>query len=60
MRYESARRLVIVVVVSFFLISLWQDPEGSADTFTGFVGGVGSFFSAVIDKGAAFVKSLTQ
>ena len=59
-RYETARRIIIVVVVLFFLISFWQDPEGSADTFTGFVGEVGSFFSAVIDKGAVFVKGLAS
>jgi hypothetical protein len=59
-RYETARRIVIIVVIAFFLISFWQDPEGSADTFTGFVGDVGSFFSAVIDKGATFFKSLTD
>ena len=59
-RYETCRRTIIVVVVLFFLISFWQDPAGSADTFTGFVGDVGSFFSAVIDKGATFVRSLTN
>jgi hypothetical protein len=51
---------VIIVVVAFFLISFWQDPEGSADTFAGFVGDVGSFFSAVIDKGATFFGSLAD
>ena len=58
MSFESAKKVVVVVVVVFFLISFWQDPAGSADTFTGFVGSVGSFFSAVIDKGATFVKGL--
>ena len=60
MRYETGRRIAIIVVVAFFLISFWQDPEGSADTFTGFVGDVGSFFSAVIDKGATFVQGLVN
>jgi hypothetical protein len=56
--YTTLKRTTIVVVVVFFLISFWQDPAGSADTFTGFVGDVGSFFSAVIDKGATFVQGL--
>ena len=59
-RYETCRRTIIVVVVAFFLISFWQDPAGSADNVTGFVGSVGDFFSAVIDKGATFVRSLTN
>jgi hypothetical protein len=57
---ETTKRLVIAMAALFFVISFWQDPAGSADTFTGFVGSVGSFFSAVIDKGAAFVKGLTN
>ena len=60
MSYTTVKRTTIVVVVLFFLISFWQDPAGSADTFTAFVGDVGSFFSAVIDKGATFFKSLTD
>ena len=58
MSLETTKKVVIVVAALFFLLSFWQDPEGSADTFTAFVGSVGSFFSAVIDKGATFVKSL--
>ena len=60
MSLETTKRVVIVVAALFFVISFWQDPEGSADTFTDFVGSVGSFFSSVIDKGAAFVKGLTS
>ena len=58
MSYTTLKRTTIVVVVVFFLISFWQDPAGSADTVTAFVGDVGSFFSAVIDKGATFVQGL--
>ena len=58
MSLETTKKVVIVVAALFFLMSFWQDPEGSADTFTGFIGGVGSFFSAVIDKSATFIKGL--
>jgi len=57
---DSTKKVLIAVVVLFFVISFWQDPAGSADAFTDFVGSVGSFFSAVIEKGAAFVRSLTE
>ena len=57
---DSTKKILLAVVVLFFVISLWQDPSGSADAFTEFVGSVGSFFSAVIDKGAAFVRSLLE
>ena len=60
MSLASAKRVTLLVVVLFFMISLWQDPAGSADTFSGFVDSVGSFFSAVIDKGVTFVKGLAD
>lgn len=60
MSLETTRKVIVTVAALFFLISFWQDPAGSADTFTGFVGSVGSFFSTVIDKGAAFVKGLVS
>ena len=59
MSLETTRKVVVAVAALFFLISFWQDPAGSADTFTSFVGSVGSFFSTVIDKGAAFIRGLT-
>ena len=60
MSFATAKRVIVAVVVLFFVISLWQDPAGSADTFAGFVGSVGSFFSAVIDKGVTFVRGLAD
>ena len=58
--FETSKKVIVVIVALFFLISFWQDPAGSADTFTAFVGSVGDFFSAVIDKSAAFVKGLAS
>ena len=60
MSLDRSKRIVVVVAALFFLISFWQDPAGSADTFTEFVGSVGTFFSAVIDKSATFVKGLAS
>ena len=60
MSFTTAKKLIVAIVVLFFVMSFWQDPAGSADTFTSFVDSVGSFFSAVIDKGVTFVKGLVD
>lgn len=55
---DIVKKLTATVVVLFLVISFWSDPSGSAQSFSDFIGDVGGFFSTVIDKSAAFVRSL--
>ncbi len=57
---DIVKKLFAIVVVMFLAISFWSDPSGSAQSFGDFVGNVGSFFSTVIDKTAAFIRSLVS
>jgi len=55
---QTVKKLALAVVALFLLLSFWNDPSGSAAACSDFVGGVGNFFSSVIDKGAEFVSNL--
>jgi len=46
-------------VIAFVIVSIWKDPTGSAKTAGAFLGNVGNFFVALIDKGSSFIKGLT-
>ena len=58
MKLDTVTKLVVALVALFVVVSFWSDPAGSASLFHGFLGSVGGFFSAVIDKSVAFVKGL--
>ena len=58
MTLQTVKKLGLAVVALFLLLSFWNDPSGSADACSNFIGGVGNFFSSVIDKGVEFVSNL--
>ena len=58
MTLHTVKKLAIGVAALFLLLSFWNDPSGSAATCTNFIGGVGRFFSTVIDKSVQFVSNL--
>lgn len=60
MNTDNVKKLLIYLSVAFVVVSVWRDPSGSADAAGSFLSSVGSFFGAVIDKGAAFLKGLTD
>lgn len=55
---KAALRILMYLMVAFFAIKLWQDPSGSADATVSFIGSVGHFFAALINKLGEFVQSL--
>lgn len=55
---KAALRILMYLMVAFFAIKLWQDPAGSADATVNFIGSVGHFFAALINKLSEFVQSL--
>jgi hypothetical protein len=56
-QFKAVARIALYLAVAFLLIELWQDPSGAASATKDFIGSIGHFFSAIIDKVAEFVKS---
>ena len=59
MKNVDLKKLILYLIVAFVIISVWKDPSGSAKTAGAFLGNVGNFFVALIDKGSSFIKGLT-
>ena len=57
---KAALRIATYLMVAFFAVKLWQDPSGSADWTVHFIGSVGHFFAALIDKLGKFIHSLSS
>jgi len=56
-QFKAVARIALYLAIAFLLIQLWQDPSGAAGATKDFVGAIGHFFSAIIDKVGEFVKS---
>lgn len=57
-QFKTIARILLYLFIAFLLIQLWQDPSGAADATMNFIGGVGNFFSSLIDKIGQFVSGL--
>jgi hypothetical protein len=57
-QFKAIARIAIYLVLAFLLIQLWQDPSGAAQATLDFIGGIGHFFSSLIDKVSEFVRGL--
>jgi hypothetical protein len=53
------RRAFMFVAAAFLIISVWQNPSGTATAFADFLGSVGSFLEDAIDKFSEFFRGLT-
>ena len=60
MKKLNLKQILIYLVIAFVVVSVWKDPSGSASTAGRFLGNVGNFFVALIDKGSSFIKGLTN
>jgi hypothetical protein len=54
----NVKQIVITLILVFVVLAIWNDPQSSASTAGDFLGKVGHFISALIDKAATFVKGL--
>ena len=59
MKKIDLKKLLLYLVIAFVIVSIWKDPSGSAKTAGTFLGNVGNFLVAQIDKGSSFIKGLT-
>jgi hypothetical protein len=53
------KRAFGIVAAAFLLLSLWNNPSGTANAFGDFLGTVGGFLEDAIDKFTEFFRSLT-
>jgi len=58
-QFKALFRIGLYLLVAFIVIQLWQDPSGAAHTTMDAISGVGQFFSSLIDRAVAFVKSFS-
>lgn len=54
------RRALVFLIVAFVVLSIWNNPTGTADSFSNFLGDVGSFLEDFLDKATDFFKGLTS
>ena len=59
MKKIDLKKLLLYLVIAFVIVSIWKDPSGSAKTAGTYLGNVGNFLVALIDKGSSFIKGLT-
>ena len=53
------KKAFMVVAAAFLVVSVWQNPTGTANAFADFLGSVGSFLEDAIDKFSEFFRGLT-
>lgn len=60
MKTDNLKKILIYLSLAFVIVSVWNDPAGSANAAGDFLSSVGSFFSTAIDKGSSFLKGLAD
>jgi hypothetical protein len=58
-QFKALFRIGMYLLAAFVVIQLWHDPSGAARATMDAVGSVGQFFSSLIDRAVAFVKSFS-
>ncbi|MFM7686376.1 MAG: hypothetical protein ACKPDI_10695 [Actinomycetota bacterium] len=58
-QFKALFRIGLYLLIAFVVIQLWQDPSGAAHATMDTISGVGQFFSSLIDRAMAFVKSFS-
>lgn len=54
------RRAFLIIAALFLVLSIWNNPTGTASAFGDFLGNVGSWVEDALDKGTEFVRGLTE
>jgi hypothetical protein len=53
------KRALGIVAAAFLILSIWNNPSGTANAFGDFLGEVGRFLEDAIDKFTEFFRGLT-
>lgn len=59
MKKIDLKQLLLYLIIAFVIVSIWNNPTGSADRAGDFLGTVGNWLVDLIDKSSSFIKGLT-
>jgi hypothetical protein len=54
------QRAFLLIAGLFLIVSIWNNPSGTANAFGNFLGDVGSWLEDALDKGTEFIRGLTD
>jgi hypothetical protein len=54
------RKSLMIVAIAFLALSVWNNPGGTAQSFSSFLGDVGGWVEDAIDKGTEFFRGLVE
>jgi hypothetical protein len=60
MHFDTVKKILVYLSIAFVVVSIWQNPAGSASAAGDFLSSVGGFFGDAIDKGSEFLKGLAD
>ena len=58
MKLDTVKKILLWLVITFVVVSVWTNPENAAQTAGDFLASVGGFFSDLVDRTARFVTNL--
>lgn len=56
----DAKKGLMFVAIAFLALSVWNNPGGTAQSFSSFLGDVGGWVEDAIDKGTEFFRGLVE
>jgi hypothetical protein len=56
----SWQRAFLLIAGLFLILSIWNNPTGTANAFGDFLGSVGSWLEDALDKSTEFIRGLTD
>lgn len=56
----SWQRAFLLIAGLFLIVSIWNNPSGTATVFGNFLGDVGSWLEDALDKSTEFIRGLTD
>ncbi|HKH25114.1 MAG TPA: hypothetical protein VKA42_06605 [Acidimicrobiales bacterium] len=56
----SWQRAFLLIAALFLILSIWNNPTGTANAFGDFLGNVGSWLEDALDKSTEFIRGLTD
>jgi hypothetical protein len=59
MKKIDLKQLLLYLIIAFVIVSIWNNPSGSAERAGDFLGSVGNWLVDLIDKSSSFIKGLT-
>jgi hypothetical protein len=54
----DAKKAILALLLAFIAVQVWNDPAGTAQSFSTFLGDVGGWLEDVLDKGTEFFRNL--